>query len=146
MNVTATIRDGSAALPTLNLTPANGYHLFREGLGLPGQATFRRDRATSRFVPGAKLISAVRDVETGTLLVRVEGTTMAQLDARITTLQNAARQFHFFLDVTVDGVLTSYDCEAADTWLGRSGQVEEERLMQTPPQQLITLSIPHQPT
>jgi len=145
-SLTVTIRGGSDGLPTLNLTPANGYYMELDGLGLGTGEVWAREYAESRFVSGSALISAKREHQSGFLIVYVTGGSVTELWSRINTLKAAVRQFSYKIDVSIGAVSETYNCDPADSTVGKdSGVISPFELAGNEPGLSVTLTIPHKP-
>ena len=97
LDVTIRILSSSGTL-VLDVSEANGYYLV--DLGVP-ERTWRRIVATSPFVDGDQLVSAVLEAGAFNPSVRVSGDSWVQVDTRRLALIDAAEQFSFLLEVTV---------------------------------------------
>ena len=135
------VLDTSGAL-ILSLTEANGYRLVGGGL-TEGVRSHRRQTGESVDVKGRTLISAVLDVQSGQLAVRVVGTTHAELRTRLAAVRSAFEQRAFVLEVTIEGGVESWLCEAADSAIGQGGTYDEVYAMNL--MQPITFIFPRQP-
>jgi hypothetical protein len=109
------VLSGSPDLETQD--PSSGYEVLLSGLG-QGSRTFRRGYATSPWVAGQLLTSAVPDQFTYTLAVEVSGADQAEVFTRAATLTDRLEQFTYTLTETINGVARVYTCDPADYDLG----------------------------
>lgn len=130
------------SLGSLTLSPDNGYHIARDGIG-PGDAQWRRISVESPYTSGRFLTHAVRDTQTVPLNLRVVGATNIQVFDRIHTLSAAFSQFQYTMLVTIDGVDFNWICEPADMTVGDSGAFTDLTLRSH--QIKVGLSIPRKP-
>lgn len=100
-------------------TPGGPLLLEQDGafeiiaVGTSGR-TWRRRTVEGPYMHGRRLLSAVLDTETLTILVRVKGTTWVGAMNRATELFDAFAQHSYTVTVVVDGRTDTYQCEPGD--------------------------------
>lgn len=129
-------------MSNLVIAPSAGYYIQRNGFG-PGEVSHRRVQAESPYVAGKMLVHSVKDQQTGTLKIRVEGSSQSQLYSRMETLAEAFEQFSYTLSLYINGVLYSYQCDAADYAVGDNGQIDDLFLRSN--MQMMTFQVAHKP-
>lgn len=140
LTITGTITRTELALADLAFQDAGVYQVVSAG---PGALGWRREVATSPYVHGETLVSAVKDVGRAPLVVRALGTSASQLDTRIAALVRAFEQFSYSITLTIDGVVKTWTCEPADYAPGDSGTLDKFGLMAK--MQEIHFDIPRHP-
>lgn len=147
-DITVVIRNGTEGLASLTLSPANGYYITLNGMGMDGQESWSLEYAESRFVHGGALVSAKLDHKSGVLGVYVEGATVAQMWSRIGALRSAVRQFHYYIDVTIgygaDSFTETYYCDPANSQVS-DGVLNPFHITSTSPGADVVLTIPYKP-
>lgn len=118
------------------------YRITSAGIG-PGTMTWRRETVTSPLVAGRVLLSAVKDVQTVTLKVRVRATSYVELEQRINDLLAAFEQRSYSMRISYGGVTKAWTCEPADQAIGDQGVFVEGDLRGF--QQVVTLMVPRSP-
>jgi hypothetical protein len=83
------------------------------GVGVGGR-TWRRRTVEGVYMHGRRLLSAVLNTQTLTVLVRVRGGSWVQVGNHTQTLFEAFSQHAFQVTVTVEGRTDTYQCEPAD--------------------------------
>lgn len=136
---------GTVSRELLELTPLQleNIGVYRIVAAGPGSLAWRRNRATSEFVHGGPVVSAVKDVMNAPLVVRVYGTTAANLESRTATLLRAFEQFSYELKLVLGGVVHEWLCEPADYGPGEAGEYDPHYLRAL--QHVYRFSIPRQP-
>jgi hypothetical protein len=126
--------------PDFLLAPDAGYTIVSVG---PGVRSWQANTVESPFMHGRVLVS--RRLEQGSvpLVVRVSGVTVSQVATRTAALVAALEQFSFTLEVTVDGVVSQWACEGADSSPGDGGSFDDVLLGNY--MQLMTFQIPRHP-
>lgn len=130
------------ALSNLAFTPVNGYYIQRNGFG-PGEVGNRSTFVESPYVIGKIQTHVVKDLQTSTLTIRVEGDDQEDLFDKMTELCEAFEQFNYTLTIIINGTTFTYSCYTADYAVGEGGQLDD--LMLRSNMQMITFDIPHQP-
>lgn len=130
------------ALSPLAFTPANGYFIQRDSFG-PGESSNRTTYVESPYVIGKTMTHAVKDHQTLSLTVRVQGTDHADMISKMTTLCEAFEQFNYTLTVVIDGISYTYDCDTADYSVGDSGNLKDLWIRSAT--QLVAFDVPHKP-
>jgi hypothetical protein len=126
--VSLTLTRTELSLGDLLVTPANDYFVVREGIG-EGAIQYRRVTAQSPFVAGRVPVHIVPDIIILNPIIRVRGTSYADLDTKIDTLTVAFTQFIYTLTFEIGGEFDrEYQCEAADYATGNAGQYEDLKL------------------
>jgi hypothetical protein len=142
LNITATVTpDGGSPL---SIQDQDVYHLVEGGVGT-GALGWRRITAESNYVPGRSLVHAVKDVQIGTVAVRVLATGLAELKTRMEAVIAPFEGFNYEVYFDFDGYdFTWPGCEPADISIGSSGEnYSGPHLMAY--QQSVTFSVPHYP-
>lgn len=141
LDLVVTITGGT--LSDLALTPANGYRNLRGGLG-PGARLWRRQFAESPYVHG-RITTGLPTLEatTAPLHILVEAATSAELETRMAALLDRMEQPQYVLDVVIDGVTYSWQCECADSAPGDAGAFRATDLMRH--QQALRFTVPRAP-
>jgi hypothetical protein len=130
------------SLSNLVIAPSAGYYIQRDGFG-PGEVIHRKNQVSSIYLAGSYQTHAVKDQQTTTLKVRVQGSDQSQLYTRMETLAVAMEQFNFTLKLYINGVAYQYDCDTADYSVGDTGNVQDLWLRSDT--QIMTFQIPHKP-
>jgi hypothetical protein len=125
----------------LTLSEANGYKVLYRGLGHPSGA-WRRGYASSPWVDGQLLTSAVLDQATLDLQVLVSASTASILRTRITAMHTAVSQFTYTVTVTLNSVANIWTADPAD-WSLDGGSWETPLLSRH--MQRVNLAIPVYP-
>lgn len=105
----ATVPGGPLA--DLDLNAPGAYEAV--GFG-PGQTTWRRSMASSRWVHGEVLTHATKGLGSMPLRVRVLGASAAALDTNTAALIAAFEQWTYDFTAVVDGVTHTWRCMPAD--------------------------------
>ena len=108
----ASVTRTALSLADLNLFNPGSYEV--EPPTGPGQVTWRRQYATSPYVEGSSLVTAVRDQVSSTLVVRCFGASASALETNTAALIAAFSQFSYTLTLTWDGVSHVWACDPAD--------------------------------
>lgn len=145
---TATIGDGEDALA---LTPENGYFVRQLG---PGQHAYQLQEITGEYQHGSAVLGATLRRGSMTWLVRVEGDTLSDLNARIEVLVAAVSQIEYrvHLQFGTGGASWTWTCHPADVAPvlasgGTVGTFDDGLLRKAPKRaQMLQLTIPRQPT
>ena len=122
------------AVEVLNL----GTGGYAEGPLSEDGFTWRRAVISSPFVDGDFEVQAAKESGVRTLIVHVFGSTWAQVETRREALE-AAVSVPFLLEVTLDGVVTTYRASRADVSSPQSASDVMNRRRD------VTLYIPVQP-
>ena len=83
------------------------------GVGAGGR-TWRRRTVEGPYMHGRRLLSAVLNTQVLTVVVRVVGSSWAEVCSSTETLFNALSQHTYPVTVTVEGETETYQCEPAD--------------------------------
>jgi hypothetical protein len=126
----------------LTLSEANGYKVTYNGMGQPS-GTWRRGYATSPWVEGALLTSAVLDQSVLNLSVLVSASSAAVLRTRMNALTAAVSQFTYTVAVTLNSQASTWTADPADWAL--DGEAWQASLLGLHMQR-INLAIPVYPT
>lgn len=121
LDLSVSISREELSLSPLLLGCDTPYGISRSGIG-PGEVSFRRQSATSIFVPGSTLVHRVEDQRTSTLKVNIKAASKAQLFGLINDLCDAYSQFTFRIDIDIAGYTESWQCDSADWAVGDGGQ------------------------
>lgn len=110
---------------TIGTDPSASYWIASDGIGRPG-IIIDRTYASARGYHGDVLVDARKQQSTLPLRVYVNGSSAAQVQTRLETLQTAVQQFAYTVTVTVDDAVTVWPCDMADfpEWVYDSGQVK----------------------
>ena len=122
------------------ITPANGYVIVAAG---PGPRAWIRNTVAGPFTHGRYLVSRTLEQGEAPLTVRVVGADVTQVALRMALLVSALEQFTFTLRLTIDGEVSEWACEGADSVPGDGGALDDELLGNY--QQLVTFRIPRHP-
>lgn len=79
-----------------------------------GGVSWRRKAVDGKYQAGRRLTQAQKDTVTDVLLIRVYGSSWAEVNNRAGTLMAAFSQFTYQLTVTINGVVRTAECEPAD--------------------------------
>lgn len=109
-----------------------------------GSTTKRRVVATSRFVDGGANVSAVKDMSALTLIVRVLGDTLNDVDSRVADLRTAFDQSSYTVTITIDGVTQAFTCWDFDSEQPVDGEWDKFSLANV--QQVYRYVLPRQPS
>lgn len=112
MAVTATVTRTELGLAALALQDAT-YGIIQDSLDL-GQVAWRRELATSPFAAGALEVGAVQEQGSGSLLVKVTGSSHSDLQSKVSTLVSAFKQASYTLTVNFDATAYAWSCQRAD--------------------------------
>jgi len=80
----------------------------------PGGVIWEREQATSRYIHGSVTVGRKKATADYTLPIDVKGATFAELNQAKETLIEAFEQDSFRVTMTFDGIVYSWQCEAAD--------------------------------
>lgn len=130
------------SLSDLVISPSAGYYIQRDGFG-PGEVSFRRSETSSIYVAGTYMTHAVKDQQSASLKIRVQGSNQSDLYTKMETLATAMEQFQFTLRLYINGVLYSYQCDTADYSIGDGGNVQDLWLRSDT--QIMNFQIKHKP-
>ena len=130
------------SLSDLSIAPSAGYYIQRDGFG-PGETSFRKTQVSSIYVAGTYMTHAVKDQQTSTLKIRIQGSNQSDLYTKMDNLAKAMEQFSFILRLYINGVLYQYDCDTANYSVGDAGNVQDLWLRQNT--QIMSFEIPHKP-
>lgn len=117
--------DVSCTIAGINLD-STGYELV--AVGAPGR-TWRRRTVEGTYQHGRALLGAVLATQTLQIVVRCTGTTWSGAVTKANALITAVSALSFTATVTIEGVTTTYRCEAADVALASGDTVEKFRAM-----------------
>lgn len=120
--------------------PAAGYEVVRMG---PGSRAWRRETIKSAYVHGETQVSAVLDIQTAPLVLRIKGATHSQADTRLDAVIDAFSQFVYYVGVIIDGVTWVWECFPADIGIDEGGEIGKFHWMAKMFE--VTLSIPRNP-
>lgn len=109
----------------------------------PGPQTLRRTTISSPFVRGRFPIDVVADTQDAPMTLQVLGSTGADLSSRVGVVLAAFSQWSYTLAYNFDGIIGSWQCEAADYTVGEAGRFEDIDTVFHAVQ--ILLTIPHDP-
>lgn len=130
------------ALSDLAFTPANGYFIARDSWG-PGEVSHRSTYVSSPYVIGQTLVHSVKDLQTSTLRVRVEGADQDEMYERLDALCVAFEQFSYELTIVINGEAYTYACNTANYSVGDDGNLQDLWLRSN--MQVVTFEVPHTP-
>ncbi len=123
-----TVSRTELSLSPLSISAANGYYVKKDGIG-KGDVKYRRITADSPFVRGRVPVHIVPDVITLNPTIRVNASTIADFDNKLTTLTNAFTQFQYTVVYNLSGSLnSSFLCETADYTIGNGGNYDSNML------------------
>lgn len=103
---------------SLQLSNPGVYEIVTVG---PGERAWRRTTVEGKYQHGRKLIGAVLDTGSVTMVVRVYGNTWNVVNTRAKTMIDAVSRPSYTLQVTLDGVVNQWTCEPADISLVGGG-------------------------
>lgn len=130
-----------AGPPSLTLEHPGQYELV--GVGIGGRQ-WRRSTVEGRYQHGRVLLGAVLDMRVLTVHVRCLGATWSAVTNRANDLFEATQHMAGTVTVTMNGVTTTYTCEAADIAPASGDTVDKFRVMANMEEYVLT--IPVQPT
>lgn len=137
--ITVSIDRTSLSLTALSITDtgADAYSIM-PGVQIGGG---ERDNvyAESRWIDGAAVTSSRATLTTIDLNVRVEGSSLADLQTKIAALAAALAQFTYTVTVTEGATATTYDC-CPGSWRRQYNQTAMMNLAD-----YLTVTIPRQP-
>lgn len=138
--IAASVTRTELGLADLSLENPGSYRVVSAG---PGSVSWRRRVAASPYCHGEALVSAVKEEVTQALVVRVYGSTAADLNTKTAALLRAFDQFDYRLSLTIDGVTSTWACQPANySPMGR-GELEPNLLRAR--MQAYALEIPRNP-
>lgn len=108
----AVITRTQLSLADLTLSSAP-YRILRRDYD-PGATSLRRQVATSPYIAGGVVVDAVADIGQGSLTVLTTSTSQANLRSALSTLVAAFTQASWELQVSYDGSVYRWACNAAD--------------------------------
>lgn len=111
----------------------------------PGGRAFRKRTSEGTFTRGRTVLGMVRDAEQSTLTVKVAGGSAAALETNTTSLFDAFSQFAYTLEITINGVLTTLTCEAADQIIYAKGEWDKYSAARALPAQTFAVTFSHDP-
>ncbi len=95
----------------LNLSQSGVYEVVEYS---SGGRTYRRTAVEGKYQRGRRLLNVQAATVTDSLIIRVYGTTWAQVNNRVQTLLNAFSQLEYELTIIEAGVTRTVLCEPAD--------------------------------
>lgn len=111
------------ALPPLAIGPgwtASNLRIDADEIARPDIRRRRKYLPDADNIHGSELYSAAKEQASITVPVLGRGTTRAELDAAFDALEAALGQFHFETTQNIDGIETTWSCDAGDIAYGRS--------------------------
>lgn len=117
--------DAACTIAGINLASA-GYELV--AVGAPGRR-WRRRIAEGPYQHGRVLLGAVLESQTLTIVVRCKGATWSEAVTKANALISAVSALSYAATVTIEGVTTTYACEAADVAMASGDTLDKFRAM-----------------
>ena len=130
-----------AIFADLELSDPGAYEVVDFG---PGGRTWNRRVVVGSYQHGAKSVGEVLAPGLLTAIIRVYGTTWAEVRTRAQALMDALSQHAYTITATIDGVVDVYNCDAGDVTLVGSDSWQKHLLMSK--QQEYQITIPYDPT
>lgn len=143
LSVAASVTRTSLGLGDLSLSQAGVYEVVSAG---PGTKTPILNEVSGRYVSGSAVVNVTWGRGTLPLVVRVYGSTHAQLAARTAALVAAFSQKAYQVTLTLGGQTSTWKCHAATIAPAAGDTLNKFELMNGAPMQTYNLSIPRQPT